>query len=245
MKITGPWGYGEIVPLRKEHRVRMQAGTPPFCRRLNAIAISAAEFAIAARDYPLVFMTLDGGTSFAPAAVTGLDAESNLFVDAAGEWDRDTYLPAFVRRYPFCLSKLYVDGEPKGERVVCVAAESVDAGGTALFGADGQPTAPWRDTERLLTEFEADLDRTAQVCAALARLRLLEPFTAEVLAADRSQVRVAGMYRVTEARLRDQKAATHRMLVERGLMGLVYAHLHSLDNFSRLAARRRRAGGKD
>ena len=37
---------------------------------------------------------------------TGLDAESNLFIDAAGEWDRSAYLPAFVRRYPLCLSKL-------------------------------------------------------------------------------------------------------------------------------------------
>jgi hypothetical protein len=244
MKITAPYGYGEIIPLRKDQRVRMSAGgTPAFCRRLNAIALSAAEFVAAARDYPIVFMTFDDGKTFAPAAVTGLDSGSNLFVDAAGEWDRGAYLPAFVRRYPFCLSKLYVDGAPQGERVVCVAAESVDAGGTLLFSADGQPTAPWRDAERLLGEFEADLDRTAQACAALARLQLFEPFAMEVLAEDRSQVRLAGMHRVTEARLRDQKAATHKMLVEQGLMGLVYAHLHSLENFSRLAARRRSAGG--
>ena len=245
MKITAPYGYGEIVPLRKDQRVRLHAGaTPAFCRQLNAIAVSAAEFVAAARDYPVVFMTLDGGKSFAPAAVTGLDAQSNLFIDSAGEWDRGTYLPAFVRRYPFCISKLYVDGVAQGERVVCVAAESVDAAGEALFAADGEPSAAWREAERLLAEFEADLDRTAAACAALARLRLIEPFTMEVLAEDRSQVRLAGMYRVTEARLRDQKPSTHKMLVERGLMGLLYAHLHSLDNFSRLAARRRSGGGR-
>jgi len=245
MKITAPYGYGEIVPLRKDHRVRLQAGsTPAFCRRLNAIALSAAEFVAAARDYPIVFMTLDGGKSFAPAAVTGLDADTNLFVDAAGEWDRAAYLPAFVRRYPFCLSKLYVDGAPQGERVVCVAADCVDPAGTALFAADGQPSAPWREAEQLLAGFEADLDRTAQACDALARLGLLEPFAMEVLAEDRSQVRLAGMVRVTEARLGDQKAATLKMLVEKGLMGLLYAHLHSLENFSRLAARRRSAGDR-
>ena len=243
MKMTAPYGYGEIVPLRKDHRVRLPAGrTPAFCRRLNAIALSAAEFVAAGRDYPIVFMTLDRGASFAPAAVTGLDADSNLFVDAGGEWDRAAYLPAFVRRYPFCLSKLYVDGEPRGERVVCVAADCVAPSGEPLFAADGQPTAPWRDAERLLAEFEADLDRTAGACAALARLQLLEPFTMEVLAADRAQVRLGGMYRVTEARLRDLKPAALKMLAERGLLGLVYAHLHSLENFSRLAARRRSAG---
>jgi len=245
MKITAPHGYGDIIPLRKDQRVRLHAGaTPAFCRRLNAIALSAAEFVAAARDYPIVFMTLDGAKSFAPVAVTGLDADSNLFIDAAGEWDRGAYVPAFVRRYPFCISKLYVDGVAQGERVVCVAAESVDGAGEALFAPNGEPGAAWRDAERLLGEFEADLDRTAAACAALARLRLIEPFTMEVLAEDRSQVRLAGMYRVTEARLRDQKASSHKMLVERGLMGLVYAHLHSLENFSRLAERRRSSGDR-
>jgi hypothetical protein len=245
MKISAPYGYDPIVPLQKTHRVRMPAGaTPAFCRRLNALAVSIAEFTVAARDYPIVFATLDGGKSFAPVIVVGLDRESNLFVDASGEWDRTAYFPAFVRRYPFCISKVYVDGEPKSERVVCVASASIDAEGVELFDAAGAPTPRWQDAERLLAQFEADLDRTAQMCAALARMQLLEPFTIQVLAEDRSQVKLDGMHRVSEARLRDLKAASHKMLVGKGIMGLVYAHLHSLENFSRLAARRKQAGGK-
>jgi hypothetical protein len=152
MKISAPYGYDQIVPLQKTHRVRMPAGaTPAFCRRLNALAISLAEFTVAARDYPIVFATLDGGRSFAPVIVVGLDRESNLFVDPSGEWDRAAYFPAFVRRYPFCISKLYVDGEPKSERVVCVASASIDADkGVELFDASGSPTPPWQDAERLL-----------------------------------------------------------------------------------------------
>jgi hypothetical protein len=113
-----------------------------------------------------------------------------------------------------------------------------------LFDASGNPTPRWQDAERLLAEFEADLDRTAQVCAALARLRLLEPFAIQVLAEDRTQVKLDGMHRVSEARLRDLKAASHKMLVAKDVMGLVYAHLHSLENFTRLAARRKQAGDK-
>jgi hypothetical protein len=246
MKISAPYGYDQIVPLQKTHRVRMPPGaTPAFCRRLNALAISLAEFTVAARDYPIVFATLDGGKSFAPVIVVGLDRESNLFVDASGEWDRTAYFPAFVRRYPFCISKLYVDGEPKSERVVCVASASIDSEeGIELFDATGGPTPRWQDAERLLAEFEADLDRTAQMCAALARMQLLEPFTIQVLAEDRSQVKLDGMHRVSEARLRDLKAASHKMLVTKGIMGLVYAHLHSLENFTRLAARRKQAGDR-
>ena len=59
MKITAPFGYDEIVPLRREHRVLLPSGsTPAFCRTLNAIAVSRGEFPIAGRDYPLVFARL-------------------------------------------------------------------------------------------------------------------------------------------------------------------------------------------
>jgi hypothetical protein len=239
VKITAPYGYGEVVPLQKTQRVLLPgATTPAFCRALNALALSIGEFTAAARDYPIVFISMDEGRTHAPVIVLGFDAESNLFVGDDGEWDRGAYLPAFVRRYPFCISKLYVDGEPRGERVVCVASSHVDAGGVELFGASGEPTAAWRGAERLLAEYEADLDRTAQACAVLDRLQLLEPFWMELSGGAQSQVKLAGMARVSEAKLRDLKPASHKALVAKGLMGVIYAHLHSLDNFRRLAERR-------
>ncbi len=238
MKITAPHGYDEIVPLQKSHRVLLARGSvPAFCRTVNALALSIAEFTAAARDYPVVFVSADAGKSFAPAIVLGLGEGENLFVDEAGDWERGAYFPAFVRRYPFCISKLYVDGKPRSERVVCVAKAYVDRSGIALFDAAGKPTSAWQETERLLAEYEADLDRTAQLCAALARLRLLEPFTLEMHSENAPQFKLAGMYRVSEARLRDLKPASHKVLVSKGYMGLVYAHLHSLENFRRLAER--------
>ncbi len=239
MKITAPYGYDEIVPLQKGQRVRMPApgAAPAFCRTLNALALSMGEFVAAARDYPVVFVSADRGRSFAPVIVLGLGERENLFVDEAGAWQRDAYFPAFVRRYPFCISKLYVDGEPKSERVVCVAKASLDPSGIELFDGAGSPTSTWRQTERLLAEYEADLDRTAQMCAALARLRLLEPFTLEMHSESAPQFKLAGMYRASEARLRELKAASHKALVQKGFMGLVYAHLHSAANWRRLAER--------
>jgi hypothetical protein len=46
------------------------------------------------------------------------------------------------------------------------------------------------------------------------------------------------MYRVSEAKLRDLKPASLKALVAKGFMGLIYAHLHSLENFRRLVSRR-------
>jgi len=239
MKITPPVGYDEVVPLRREHRVLLPSGsTPAFCRTLNAIAVSTSEFPVSGRDYPLVFASLDKGQSFAPVAVLGLAQGTNLFLDAAGAWDPSTYLPAFVRRYPFCISKLYVDGAPAGERVVCVARAYLDDTGIALFDAQGKATPRWQGLERLLADYEADLDRTADLCAALARLQLLAPFSMQVLGGQKKiEQRMGGMYRVEESRLRDLRPASHKALVGKGYMGAIYAHLHSLENFSRLYAR--------
>jgi len=244
MKITAPYGYDEIVPLKKDHRVIMPEGAAPaFCRALNAVAVSVGEFGAAARDYPIVFASLDRGKSFAPVVVVGLAQGTNLFIDEAGRWDRGAYLPAFVRRYPFCISKLYVDGEPKTERVVCVAKACIDPAGTALFDANGAPSARWQAAERLLSGYEADLDRTAQMCATLARLQLFETFTLQWFKESREpQVKLAGMYRVSEAKLRELKPASLKALVTKNLMGLVYLHLHSLENFRRLADRQRGGG---
>lgn len=89
--------------------------------------------------------------------------------------------------------------------------------------------------ERLLAEYEADLDRTAQLCATLAGFQLFESFKLQMV-----ETKLTGMYRVSEAKLRDLKAASHKLLMTRGFMGLVYAHLHSLQNFSRRVVRRAR-----
>ena len=113
MNITPPFAYGDIVPLNKNHRVLVpQRGkiTPAF-RNLNALPISMVEFPLVARDYPIVFVTADSGKSYAVFAVLGLETQSNLFLMSDNTWDRRSYLPAYVRRYPFCMATITVDGK--------------------------------------------------------------------------------------------------------------------------------------
>src|SRR5471032_2893608 len=103
MQIVAPFGYKEISPLYKTQKVLLPAPgeIPAFCRSLNALPISYAEFGIASRDYPIVFASTDEGKTFAPVVVVGMVGGENLFVDGA-KWDPSVYVPAYVRRYPFC-----------------------------------------------------------------------------------------------------------------------------------------------
>jgi len=238
LKITPPYGYDAIVPLERRHRVLVPHGaTPQFCRTLNAIALTSSEFVAAARDYPVVFVTPDNAQTFAPVAVLGLAARQNLFLADDGDWDPAAYLPAFVRRYPFCISKLYVDGVARSDKVVCVARAYVDPQGIALFDEAGTPSEYWQGMQRLLAEYEEDLDRTAGLCAALARLDLFAPFTFQVVQEDRTTLKVDGMYRIDAGKFESLRPASHKALVAKGFAGRIYAHFHSLENFARLYQR--------
>ena len=239
LTLTPPFGYGEIVPLQRGHRVLLPHGaTPHFARTINALAVSHGEMTAAARHYAVVFASGDGGNSYAPVVVLGLADGQNLFVGPGGDWDPSSYLPAYVRRYPFCISKLYVDGAPRGDRVVCVAKAYVDDQGIPLFDASGAATPAWSQIERLLSEFESDLDRTADMCASLARLSLFAPFTFTVMQADeRPALKLEGMYRIDQAKFDGLKPATLKALQRKGFLGHIYAHLQSLDNFAALYGR--------
>ena len=241
MQITAPFGYGEIVPLEKTHKVLLPSmdtgggnSAPSFCRKLNAMAISFSEFIVASRDYPIVFSTGDAGQTFAPLMVLGLGNEQNLFISSEGEWAADAYIPAFVRRYPFCISKVYVDGMPQPDKVVCIDKAYLDKTGIALFDKAGKPEPQWIEREKLLSEYEADLDLTAQMCAIFAKLDLFAPFSMQVTEGGKQALQLQGMYRIDEEKFLALKAANHKALVEKGLMGRIYAHFFSLANFARL-----------
>ncbi len=238
MHLTPPFGYGEIIPLQRSHRVLLPYGaTPNFCRTLNAITVSCGEMVAAGREYPVAFASAHPGSSFAPIAVLGIAAE-NLFVSASGDWEAQAYVPAYVRRYPFCISKLYVDGVARGDKVVCVANAYVDDEGIAIFEADGSPTAYWTGMQQLLAELEADLDRSAAMCAAFAALDLFAPFAFTVVNERRIPgIKLEGMYRLDEKKLSALTASALQTLHARGFLGMAYAHLHSLQNFDRLYQR--------
>lgn len=240
MQITAPFGYKKIAPLRRDHRVRLPAPgeVPQFARTLNAIPISFAEFGPAARDYPLAFASGDGGKTYAAVAVLGLAPGENLFCEASG-WAAGTYLPAYARRYPFCMAKVTLDNVEQQNRLICVEMDYVDdASGESMFDAQGQAIEKWTPIERLLTEYEADLERCRELCAILADYALFEPFTMQANLKQGGSLQLAGMHRVSEKKLETLNAAQLKNLLKKGILARVYAHLLSLDNFARLLDRR-------
>ena len=241
MQISPPFGYREIVPFNRTQKVRLlrPGEMPEFTRGLNSIPISYTEFALVAREYPIVFTAVAGGKLFAPVAVLGMAAAENLY-DNGGAWAGGVYVPAYARRFPFCMAKVTLDKVEQQNRLICVEKSHIDEGaGEALFDAKGQPVEKWKEIERLLTEYEADLERSREMCGVLADYSLLEPFTMQAkLAKGGDPLAMTGMHRVAEARIEHLNASQLKNLVKKGILSRVYAHLLSLDNFAKLLDRK-------
>jgi len=242
MNIAPPFGYQDVVALQRNAKVRLpQAGAvPAFARGLNAIPISLAEFAPAMRDYPIVFTSGDQGKTYAPVAVLGLSAGENLFVDGE-RWMPGRYVPAYARRYPFCMAQVRVQDKVQENRLICVEKGFLDDAGETLFDEAGKALPRWENIQRLLTEFEADLERTREACAILADYALLEPFSMQATPKEGSAgaaVQLTGMHRIAEAKLNELNANQLKNLMRKGILARAYLHLVSLDSFARLLERR-------
>jgi hypothetical protein len=242
MQISPPFGYKEVVPFLKTQKVRLlgQGEVPDFAQHGNAIPISLSEFQPVARDYPIVFTAADGSQSFAPVAVLGLASGENLFY-GDGRWVSGVYIPAYARRYPFCMAKVNVNQVEQKDRLICVEKTYLDdQGGEPMFDKEGQPNAKWKDLERLLGEYEADLERSREMCSILSDYGLFEPFTMQASFRDAATkpMQVTGMFRVVEKNLENLNAAQLKNLMRKGILPRIYMHLVSLENFGRLLDRK-------
>ena len=239
MQISPPFGYKEVVPFLKTQKVRLlgPGEVPDFAQHGNAIPVSLTEFQPASRDYPIVFTAAEG-TQYAPVAVLGLSSGENLFYEK-DRWVSGVYIPAYARRYPFCMAKVNVNNVEQKDRLICVEKTYLDDKGEAMFDDKGEPNAKWKDLERLLAEYEADLERSREMCSILADYGLFEPFSMQAnFRDDAKPLQMTGMFRVAEKNLENLNAAQLKNLMRKGIMPRIYMHLVSLENFGRLLDRR-------
>jgi len=243
MQIAPPFGYSEVVPFLKTQKVRLLGAreVPQFAQRSNALPVSHTEFQLVAREYPIVFTAGGDGKTFAAVAVLGLTAAENLFF-ADGAWIAGIYVPAYARRYPFCMAKVTLDKVEQKDRLICIEKTSVDEQrGELMFDDKGQRSAKWAEIERLLSEYEADLERSREMCSIIADYGLLEPFTMQATLSKEKgggAMHVTGMHRVSEKNLENLNAAQLKNLLRKGMMARIYMHLLSLENFARLLERK-------
>ncbi len=236
LAVRAPLGYRQLIPLNREAHSKLGLAAPRYewCAALNAVHLNAAEFASAAACYPIAFARDDDSGEFTPMAVLGLRNGENLFVDTQGQWLARSYLPAYVRRYPFCIAEIPDREGRQPQRLVCVEDGELTAGGAALFEASGQPTALWDNTQRLLEAIEASRQQTRVLCKRLDALGLFTPFEALALPRAGQRMRLQGLFRVDEEKMNAIPGKDLRVMLRKGELKATCAHLISLENFAAL-----------
>lgn len=229
-----PPGYSRLVPFSRDAfkgMGRRREAPAAFVRKLNSLFVMAVEFFQAARFYPIVFGRDPQTGQFIPVITTGLDDGQNLFVTDDGRWRSDTYVPAYVRRWPFFTAQFKED--PK-KSLVCVDPDGLTPSEQAFIDADGNPTPHWQETERMINDMDAARTQTLAFTRTLAELDLIEPFEAHALARQGGSLRLGNMYRVSEDRLNKLSEKQVKQLMNKGYLSRIYAHLISLENFQAL-----------
>ena len=242
IRLTAPPGYGPVVPLdRQRHAGLGRRADAPYawCANLNAVYLSAPEFGRAALDYPIAFAREARTGEYQPVAVLGLRSGENLFVDARGNWRADVYVPAYCRRYPFCIAEIPGEDAVSGaRRLVCVNESALSSDTPQpLFGTSGEPTPAWAPVQQLIESLEGARMQTRVLARRMEALDLLVPFDALALPRQGPCMRLQGMFRIDEQRLERIPGRDLRTLMRKGELRAVYAHLLSLENFGRLLER--------
>jgi len=235
--MSGPSFYKNVVPLdRERHRgLRLKRwGTAEFAAKAHFVPIVAVELYEAARDYPVVFT---GGENAVPVAVLGLRDGENLFVEADGRWARGTYVPMFVRRYPFILSRTSPEST---DYAVCID-ESFDglsdSEGEPLFDENGNETELVARVVNFLQEALTEAERTRRFVERLKELDLLVVQSMQVKDPAGRVFAMNDLRVVDESKLKALDTDVIADLHRSGYLPCIYAHLFSLGNTSRLAFR--------
>lgn len=209
-----------------------------FVKSVRGVPITVAEMPNVQRDYPIVFSS---GDKPSLVAAVGIIEDQNLFVGDDGQWAPDTYIPAYLRCYPFTVI-------PHSEGQLAVA---IDRASTAISQNAEQPffeggeLAPEisKRVDMCLT-LDAQVRETFAFCARLAELDLLigQEVTLTAREGDEKHT-LGGYYAVDFRKLRELDAESLHVLHRDGALAAIYAHRFSLDRWPRLLDRRNRLHG--
>jgi hypothetical protein len=180
-KIKSPPGYGVLVPLDpRRHAGLAVADIEDYrlCAHINAVFVSAVEMPRASLDFPLAFTREPDLGEYSPVAIFALHQKENLFVDVAGRWRPQTYVPAHVRRHPFCIAHIQSSDGRAARNLVCVQEDRLRPSSRPYFDRHGKVTEHWQSVLRQLEAIENERQRTRVLVRRLDALGLLMPFDA-------------------------------------------------------------------
>ena len=229
--------YETAVQLsREKHRdwSIKKASDYSFAKNVNAVPLTAIEFAKAAAEYAIVFAGTEENVM--PAVILGIQNNQNLYLNSDGTWQAK-YIPAFVRRYPFVFSRT-----KDGQKFVLCLDESFSGCnqkglGERLFDAQGSQTQYLDNVLNFLQQYQGQFQLTEAFCKKLTELNLLEPMQAQITLKTGQQVALTGFMAINRDRLKALTGEKLAELARTNELELMFIHLQSMGHFTDMVSR--------
>jgi hypothetical protein len=211
--------------------------TAGFARNAVAVPLTLPEFALAARFYPICFST----ETSQPLAVMGVKEGENLFVTESGAWKAGTYVPAYIRRYPFILAEATTD------QVMLAMQDDAEVlnpdEGWNLF-EEGKPSARALAALDFCRNYLAGVQATDAWVKAIGEAGLLVERKANFQPDVGEASSVRGFRTIDEAKLRALPDAVIGEWNRRDWLAPIFAHVQSMTQWPELFAESTRAAAE-
>lgn len=228
-----PLFYKNPIPLDAKSHAKMALVKNfglGFTKGVNAVPVNLIELPQVCHFYPIAFSPDETGT---PVAILGLRDNENLFLKQNGEWEDDTYVPAYIRRYPFIFSEM-----PGNDQLsLCIDMDDAvvaPTGEQKFFEADGKPSTLSQNALEFCKSYHAAAQHTIEFGKAIAASGILVDRQAEIGIGGGKRINFSGFRIVDEAKLADLDQKTFLDWRKKGWLPFLYAHLFSGSQWQRL-----------
>ncbi|WP_102829987.1 SapC family protein [Bartonella bovis] len=227
--------YKNVTPINKTFHRSLKFNPSQdmsFAKDTHWVPLASDEYFQAALDYPILFMSAEDEQKkrhYTSIALVGLSNDVNNYITADKSWQRDTYIPAFIRRYPFVLAQI----QDQKELSVCFDQQSGmfnDVTGIELFNSDGSISPFMEERINFLEHFKIGMERTAEFIDTLVKMELLCQKSINVKNDKGLSAQLEDFWIVDEEKLHKLPAHQLAKLHKNGFLGRIFAHLLSMNN---------------
>lgn len=222
--------------LDPELRVVTRAGFKHL-KHFNNAALTGEEVVAAAANFPVVFLQDEETGRFELAALLGLEADENLFVDAAGQW-QGTHLPKSLSALPFAA---FPSREKESERIqIDIDSPIVSRSQGELLFKNGEETS-FLKARRQYIEMVTDSHlQTESMVEELVNRNLMAEFLLQIQDGGGEPRIIRGLYTINMDEFSYLTDADILSFHKLNYWGPIYAIQQSVTQFRRLVQMRDR-----